>query len=270
MTEKRKTKIPTIREVPAVKRAVAILLHLANAQEPANLSQLARELEIIPSSCLHILRELAVAGLVVTDGNKTYGLGPRVLALANHYNRKNRFIDVARPHMEDVAKEFRVDVSAHESDGLGHIVVVASTEASQDVEIRVPLGHRFPLFAGASGRCIAAYNPYSEAELKNLFEKVRWQNPLSFERWREEVNLVKKASVGLDDGCYRKGLTTIATPVFVGTGPVTRFIGALGISDQLTATKRRLLADALKKASSRISTDLGGGSPPACSRLVTG
>jgi DNA-binding IclR family transcriptional regulator len=252
-------KVQAVREVPAVKRAVAVLFHLARKQQPASLSQIARELDIIPSSCLHILRELMSSGLVVSDaGTKTYGLGPAVLALAIQYNRNNRFVDVARPYLEEVARTFHVDVSAHESDGLGNLTVVTTTDASLDVEVRVPLGHRFPLLSGASGRCIAAFNHFSEADLKEQFQKVRWQGPISFARWREQVEKTRETGVGVDDGYYRKGLTTIAAPVLPGTGPVTRFIGALCISDQLTTTSRRQLTEALKKAASRIASDLHG------------
>lgn len=253
------TRVATLREVPAVKRAVSILFHLAETQQPLTLSQIARDMEIIPSSCLHILRELVSAGLVTAEiAGKAYSLGPAVLALAARYNRNSRFVELARPAMEEVARAFHLDVSAHVSDGIDSLVVVATTGAAGDVQVRVPLGYRFPLLTGASGRCIAAFNQFTDADLKKQFLRVRWQRPLSFARWQEQVATTRQTGIGIDDGCYRKGLTTIAVPVFPASGRVIRFIGALGITAQLTATSRRQLTIALKKAAAQVASDLNG------------
>ena len=252
-------KVPTLREVPAVKRAVSILFHLAETQQPLTLSQIARDMDIIPSSCLHILRELVSTGLVTAEvAGKAYSLGPAVLALAARYNRNSRFVEIARPAMEEVARAFHLDVSAHVSDGLDGLVVVATTGATGDVQVRVPLGYRFALLTGASGRCIAAFNQFSDAALKEQFLRVRWQLPLSFTRWQEQVADTRQTGVGVDDGFYRKGLTTIAVPVFPAAGNVIQFIGALCITAQLTATTRRQLTAALKRAAAQVASDLNG------------
>ena len=42
--------------MPAVVRAVAMLRLLSNSPIPLGVNQIARELDIIPSTCLHILR----------------------------------------------------------------------------------------------------------------------------------------------------------------------------------------------------------------------
>lgn len=247
------------REVPAVRRAVSILFHLAETQQPLTLSQIARDVDIIPSSCLHILRELVSSGLVSAEvAGKAYSLGPAVLALAARYNRNSRFVDVARPAMEEVARAFHLDVSAHVSDGIDGLVVVATTGSTGEVQVRVPLGYRFPLLTGASGRCIAAFNTLPEADLKAQFLRVRWQRPLSFARWQEQVAETRQTGVGVDEGFYRKGLTTIAVPVLPSSGRVIRFIGALCISEQLTATARRQLIAALKKAAGQVASSLNG------------
>ena len=52
------------RAVPAVTRALAILRFLARSAEPVGVNPMARELELVPSTCLHILRVLQDEGLV--------------------------------------------------------------------------------------------------------------------------------------------------------------------------------------------------------------
>src|SRR5262249_50702680 len=48
-----------VRSVPAVTRAVAILRLLGASEEPLGVNAIARALELVPSTCLHILRVLA-------------------------------------------------------------------------------------------------------------------------------------------------------------------------------------------------------------------
>jgi DNA-binding IclR family transcriptional regulator len=64
-----------IRRVPAVNRAVQILRYLAQHQDPIGVNQLAAELGLVPSTCLHILRVLVDEGLVAADTSKRYRMG---------------------------------------------------------------------------------------------------------------------------------------------------------------------------------------------------
>ena len=57
----------TQRLVPAASRTVAILRLLSRAPRPMNLSEIAATLEIVPSTCLHILRVLVARSLVNVD-----------------------------------------------------------------------------------------------------------------------------------------------------------------------------------------------------------
>lgn len=245
------------RQVPAVRRALSILFHLGSATQRATLSQIARDVDVLPSTCLHILRALVAEGMVDFDpATKSYALGSRVLTLAHQFGRRNRFVEVARPLMEAVARELSLELTAHECDGLGHIVVVAGTEIVEDMQLRIPPGQRVPILAGASGRLIAAFHGLPEARLRELFARVRWQKPLPYARWREQVEAARVAGYGIDDGWSRPGITMIAVPVRTGAAPPVRFIGAIDVSDGLTPARRGAVVRALKAAAARIGERL--------------
>ncbi|MCC7366786.1 MAG: helix-turn-helix domain-containing protein [Chloroflexi bacterium] len=70
-------------EVPAVARAVRLLERLACDPRPRSLSELARDLEVGPSSLLAILTTLRHAGLVDRDGDGQYFVGSGLVALGN-------------------------------------------------------------------------------------------------------------------------------------------------------------------------------------------
>ena len=72
--------------VPAVSRAAAILRLLGRSDEPQGVQAIARALNIIPSTCLHILRTLVAEELVAVDpATKLYSLNAGVLMLARQW-----------------------------------------------------------------------------------------------------------------------------------------------------------------------------------------
>ena len=93
--------------------------------------------------------------------------------------------------------------------------------------------------------------------MRSAFAKVRWQNPIAFKQWQSEVAAVKDAGLAIDDGCYRSGITIFATPVFGPDGVADKFIGALAVTGQLNAKRRKALGQALKDAAATISRGLG-------------
>lgn len=256
----RRAKTVTVRPVPAVKRGIEILFHMARAEEPHGVSRIARDLGILPSSCLHILRELVAGGLArFDDERKTYTLGPGILTLARAVSGKDAMVELAQGHIERIARRFGVKATASVYDGQGHIVVVASTQDEDDVHIHIPVGRRVPMLASATGRVLAAYGDWPVARLRQEFAKVRWQEPLSFDQWQREVGAVRAQGMAIDDGRYRRGITIIATPVFGADGVADKFIGALAVTGLLSARLRRELAQALKDAAAEISAGLGWG-----------
>ena len=63
-------------QAPAVARAIGVLKLLARERQPMGVNAIARGLDVVPSSCLHILRALAEDGLVQVDPrSKQYSLG---------------------------------------------------------------------------------------------------------------------------------------------------------------------------------------------------
>lgn len=252
----------TLRQVPAVNRAVAILFYLSASSNTLGVSKIARDLEILPSTCLHILRELVVGGLATFNASdKTYGIGLGVLTLARQLSNKDMFAKAAQMQIDAIARKFNVKATASRPDELGHMVVVACTTSEEDSQVHVPVGLRVPLLASAGGRCFAAFNAMPEARLLQLFNKVRWQNGLRYEDWKAQVASAKSTGLGIDEGAYRKGITAIVVPVFSSDGSANRFIGANAVSEQLGPTQRKELASALKSAARELSRVLMDGAP---------
>lgn len=243
------------REVPAVRRAVAVLWHLGRHPEGLPLSRIARDLDVLPSTCLHILRELVAARLLAFEPNgKLYRLGTGVLTLARQLMQQNPFVQVAQPVLSRLSRDFAVGASAQERDGDDDMVVVAA--ASVLPGDMVSPGARTPLFTSASGRLMAAGSGFTEAELRRRFARVRWQHAPEFATWLKEVRAARRAGLAIDDGHFRKGITAIAAAVRNPDGTVDRAISITAITAQLDVRTRRHLSQSVQAAAVDITQAL--------------
>src|ERR1700749_3054920 len=82
-------------KAPAISRAAAVLRMLGRSEAPLGVQAIARELGLVPSTCLYVLRALVAEELVAFEADtKRYSLDAGVLSLAQHWLRRDRFIDL--------------------------------------------------------------------------------------------------------------------------------------------------------------------------------
>ncbi|SHN16454.1 IclR family transcriptional regulator [Roseibium suaedae] len=237
----------TKRDVPAVTRALAILRFLARSPEPVGVNPIARELDLVPSTCLHILRVLQDEGLVDFDSKtKRYSIGIGILPLARSALQRNTFSSLVQPRLSDLSKKFGVTSIATQLSEPGQMVVVALSQSSMPFRLQVDLGSRFPALISATGRLFAAHNPRDEETVRREFEKLVWDHPPSYDTWKEEVREARERGFAVDQGIYISGVTVVAVPVFDGTGRMVRSIVAIGISERLQNKEIPKLAKAMQ------------------------
>lgn len=245
------------KRVPAVRRAAAILWELSERSTPMNLSQISRAVGIIPSTCLHILRELVVARLIAYDASaKTYQLGAGLLELANSASGLNTFADQAKPRLQALANRFDMTATATSRIDDRHLALVAFANPPKSISLRVTVGGRVPLLSGASGRVLAAFGRMSEDQMRLNLAKVKWVRPIEFEAWLEQVEKTRQDGYAEDLEGFSEGVSTIQVPIFDPDGGVSHTIGVLGISAQITEENRDEIVAELKQASSQISAGI--------------
>ena len=248
---------PAVKRVPAVKRAVALLWELSDRTAPMSLSQASRAVDVIPSTCLHILRELVSARLVSYDSNsKTYQLGSGIHELAQSALKINHFSELAKPRLQEIANTFNMTATATSKADDHHLALTAFANPPSSISIRVSLGGRVPLFAGASGRIFAAYGDMTMKQIRDNFNQVNWEEPISFNKWMLQVQEVKRKGYAIDQEEFMLGVSAIAVPVYTSENHVFHTIGVLAINSQLKKTKRIELINLLKETAKEISLNL--------------
>ncbi len=253
--------VPSLRRVPAVTRAVAILRLLGTSDEPLGVNAIARALGLVPSTCLHILRALVAEELVAFDvSTKRYRLDAGVVAIAKSALRRSGFRDTVQPALDALSRRHNVTAIGVQAIGLEHIVVVAISHSAEPLRLHVDLGSRFPALISASGRCIAAFGGHPWRGLERRFRALRWDRPPSFRAWRAEVDATRAKGYAVDEGNYIRGVTVIAAPVRGVDGDVSHVVVVVGLREQVRRIGVEPLARELRRIADTVSEQLGAGS----------
>ena len=123
-------------KAPAISRAAAILRLLGKSDTPLALGTIARDLKLVPSTCLYVLRALADEELVSFDPDtKRYALEAGVLTLARQWLRRDAFADLVQPALDRIAGEFDVSALGVQIMGLDKIGAVAVSRAGGNLRV---------------------------------------------------------------------------------------------------------------------------------------
>jgi len=239
---------------PAVTRAAAILRLLARHDEPLGVNSIAKELNLVPSTCLHILRALAAESFVYVDpASKLYSLDAGLLPLAQKIMRQDDFGQRVVPFLESFATDFGVTAVGVRVTGLRHMVVLALSQPNVAFRLYVEIGSHFPALISATGRCCAAFGHHDPKAIKGAFSELHWDRPPTLKDWLAEVEDAKKAGFSIDNGRYLRGITVVAAPVFNRNGQMSHALTTVGLSERLDKTIVQKMGNALKQAGLELS-----------------
>jgi DNA-binding IclR family transcriptional regulator len=246
-------------KAPAISCAAAVLRLLGKSDTPLGLQPIARELGLVPSTCLYVLRALVAEEFVSFDPDtKRYALEAGVLTLARHWLRRDQFNDRAQPFLDRLAQKFDVTMLGVHIVGLEHIIVVASAQGGQSFQVSAQIGSRFPALISATGRLIAAFGDYPDAQLEARFRRLRWDEPPSFEQWQEQVGQTRRQGFAIDEGNYISGVTVLAAPVWKTRAKLSHALVAIGIGSALKRAGLADLQDGLVAAGRTLSNQMSG------------
>jgi len=247
-------------KAPAIARAAAILRLLGKSETAMGLQPIARELGLVPSTCLYVLRALVEEGLVAFDpATKRYRLDAGILTLARNFLRSDPFAEIAQASLDRIARDNGVTALGVAISGLDHIVALAVSESVGNFSLSTRVGTRFPALISATGRCIAAFGGHDLTRIRTRFERLRWDNPPGFDAWMEQVKQARSDGFAIDAGHYISGVTVLAAPVYSHSSKPSHALVALGLEGAIAAVGADRLGDTLRREAALISTHLGNG-----------
>lgn len=248
-----------VRPVPAVTRSIAILRLLGQAKQGLGVKAIADALELVPSTCLHILRVLVAEDLVrVEPGSKRYTLGSGMISLARSVLEVSGFPQLAQPALDRLAASFGVTAMGVEVTAKQAAVVLALSRSSQPFRVHTDVGSQFASLVSATGRLIAAHSGETWPQLRKKFAAITWDQAPSFEDWKQEVEQARVRGWSLDRDHFMAGLTVVAVPVFASPGRLTHTLVAVGLTSQLTPEVVGELAGTMKHEAQAVAAQMLG------------
>jgi len=249
-----KKKEVRVRPVPGVTRAIAILRLLGRSTQAMGVKAIADALELVPSTCLHILRVLVVEELVKVDSStKRYSLGTGMLSLARSAVESSGFASLAQPVLDELAKDWNVTMMGVETPDIDHMIVLALSRSRAPFRLHVDVGSRFPALVSATGRLVAAFSEAPWPQIEKRFKSLRWEKPIDLAVWKREVELARKKGFSIDRGNYISGVTVIAVPLLDSAHRLSHTLVATGLSDNLAGAGSMELAKAMRREADGLS-----------------
>lgn len=262
-TASKNRKTVRVRPVPAVSRSIAILRLLGRVKQGMGVKAIADELDLVPSTCLHILRVLVSEDLVRVDPEtKRYSLGSGMISLAKSALEGGGFAQIVQPVLDRLASTRGITaVGVEITPGQRQtVVVLALSHSSQPYRLHIDVGSEFSSLVSATGRLIAAYSGESWAQLRKKFNAIPWDNPVSFDTWKKQVEQARSRGWSLDRDNFVNGLTAVAVPVRASDGSLTHTLVAMGLSNQMSDAVVPDLAATMQREAAAISDQLYPGS----------
>jgi DNA-binding IclR family transcriptional regulator len=244
---------------PAVTRAASVLRLLASEQAGIGVSEIARRVGLVPSTCFHVLRALVDEGFIAFDDEKkTYRTGVGLLTLVREAMANSEFPRVVQPVLDGLTDKNNVTALGIELDSQERerMVIVALSRSDNFVSLHVAIGSRFPAWISATGRCVAAQSGLSREALRKRFDALRWEKAPRFEDWYSSVEQAGAEGVGIDRGSYVRGLTILTALLPRGADRALRGISLIGFEHHMTERSLRQLKDQLKAAVSTVAARL--------------
>lgn len=230
--------------VRSVERALALLECFDLDTESLTLQELAARLHLAPSTALRLASVLTRLGYLEKSRAKAYSLGRRVYLLGAVARAHFRLQKVVRPHMLAVRDACKEAVSLYGIEGTER-VCYEHVESLLSMRCVVRVGDHFPLWAGASGKCLLAYADPAmvESELGKLrrITSATIVEPARFQADLAEIRA--RGGEAISFGEREEGVVSLAVPIFAAHGRVAHALSVAAPATRVdTAITEHLFA----------------------------
>ncbi|GAA2418816.1 IclR family transcriptional regulator [Actinomadura vinacea] len=252
-------------QVPAARRALAVLRLLAGAAGPLPASAIARELGLPRSSTYHLLTAMAEDGFVAyVPEDRRWGLGVAAFEIGSAYLRHGPLERLARPllrRLVDRVGEIAQLGVLHGSETL----YLLKEQPPRHATLVTDVGVRMPAQLTASGRSMLAHLPPAQvrALFPGPFVDRTGHGPTSLRELRRGLAEDARRGWSTEDGYITEGLASIAACSFDHTGHPTAAITVTFRRESRPEEGWPRLAAQIRATAADLTTRLGGHPPQA-------
>lgn len=247
-------------ETQSLHRAIAILDCFRDIQPQLGVREIARQLELHPSTVGRMLATLTSLGILNQDKEThRYRMGSKVLKWSSVYMSNIDLRVEARPYLEELHRVTQETVHLDIPDGVSRICI-DRIESPHRLRWVANIGERMPYYASASGKVMLAFMPSQQQKsiIKSTpMERLTPNTTTDPKVLLHELELIKKNGFALSEGERVEGVSCVAAPIFE---PAGKIIGGITISGPITRFSEQKIkeyAKLLMRATRELSTSMG-------------
>ncbi len=244
----------------SVTKAIDLLEELSRSRKPLALKDLARNLNLDKATAYRLLNSLRQKGLVQKiDNGGFYGLGPKLLVLAEDYLRCFTMRDVVVPYLEQLVEATGETAIYCERFQYDSCVTIERRESPHHTRTVIETGVPRPLYVGSSAFAILAALPQEEIlsilSVKN-FEKFTPFTITSQKQMLKKVEEIKRRGYAVSIQERYSYTAGVAAPCFLSRDLVGS-IAVIGPAERIRANGIEKTGKIVKKLAEGLSTTVG-------------
>ncbi len=215
--------------IPAVEKTVAVLTRLGESASGMTQSELAKELDVTPSSCYRILQTLLAADWIRKRSGNRYDLAPALLRVTRKLEDSSRRFRALQPVLDELARKSGLGCKLSIREGDRQLSLLRA-ESPRPLAVSGKLGATYPLAEGSVGAALLSAMPPEEAERFGKSCAAELASPESPELLRAGIDAIRKHGCCFNRGRNRWKVDALSAPV-TEEGGVVAALTLLGYDD---------------------------------------
>ncbi|HEY0212936.1 MAG TPA: IclR family transcriptional regulator [Paenirhodobacter sp.] len=249
--------------VPALRRATAILDHLAQGASPQTLTQITRALRLPKSTAHGLVQAMEELGLLHRTADGAFRIGLHPLQWANGFLAQTDLITHFNEYFATHRELIRFTVTMTVLDGQ-QVTYIACAQANQPLGVTFRIGMHLPAAFTATGKALLAC--LSPEQLDQRFADgfpapLTAHSVATLENLRQELVLTRARGLSMDDGQVREGMICLGTVIRDHTGQTVAGMALSLTRSEATPDIITALGAKLQDAARGLSAQLGYSAP---------
>jgi len=200
----------------AIEKSILTLLSFSDERPSWGVRELSQELGFSPATVQRVLKTFKSYGFVDQDSQtRHYHLGNIFYRFLQPLHNMNRVTHLARKYMESLAMQTKETVHLNVLED-AHRICIDTMESAMPLRAGMPLGHRSPLYAGASAKCLLAFS--SPEFIRSYLEtttltRLTENTIVDIDALEKEISQIRLNGYASSLGERAQGLGSLSAPV---------------------------------------------------------
>ncbi len=244
--------------IQSVAKAMKLLDILAESPAPLTLAELSFRTGW-PKSTVHgLLSTMRESSVVAQDDEGRYMLGIRLFEYGCTLSSSWTILETAKPYIQHISYHTGEAVFLSILDR-GEIITLDRADNRTGLQTSAEMGCRLPIHCTSQGKLFLAY--MNEQEQQNILRRTELREYTNhtittLPALQKEFEQIRQQGYAIENGEYKKGLRSVAAPIFDQDGKVRYAIGIIGMFRQIESEQFVRAISVVKETADKISASL--------------